>query len=595
MAEDKSDQPTRLSGGPTQGLQHRSDDLFESEAGYRLRELLTHVYGGGTADALLPRLRQLIARASNPEPIDPAPLTAADVMLITYGDSIVDDDAQPLAVLKRFCDGRLAGLFSDIHVLPFFPFSSDDGFSVVDYLEVRSDLGDWSDVRRLGERFGLMFDLVINHCSREHLWFHDFVNDRLPGRDFFLSLDAETDTREVVRPRNTPLLSEVRTYRGVRHVWTTFSDDQIDLNFANPDVLIRFVEILFDYVGHGARYIRLDAIAFLWKRLGTNCMSLPQTHQIVQALRAVLELSASPVRLLTETNVPHEENVSYFGAGDEAHLVYQFSLAPLLLYAYLFEDGRHLGRWLAELDAPPEGCSYLNFIASHDGVGLRPLEGLIPQEQVDALIERCAERGGNVTRRSLPDGSERAYELNVALFSAFGGNADSVAPFLAAHCVLLALQGLPAIYLHSVLGTPNDHEAVERTGRTRSINRGRWRLPDLDAALDDPASLHRAVFDGLAHAVGVRRAQPAFAPSAEQRVISYSADHLLFVRSCAEQTIVVVAAFAARPVDVVVELDDRFDVALWVDLLTGESVDGGGDDALVLSLNPGQVRWLSDR
>lgn len=587
---DDDTHPKHLSGAPTEGLRHRPGDVFDSEAGYRLRELLTHVYGGGTAEALVPRLRQILERSALASNSKQPELTAADVMLITYGDSIVDDNHAPLVALKRFCDERLDGVFSDIHVLPFFPFSSDDGFSVVDYLDVRSDLGDWNDIRRLGERFGLMFDLVINHCSREHLWFHDFVNDRLPGRDFFLALDPDTDVSDVVRPRNTPLLSEVRTYRGVRHVWTTFSDDQIDLNFANPDVLVRFVEILFEYIGHGARYIRLDAIAFLWKRLGTNCMSLPQTHHVVKALRALLELSGSPVRLLTETNVPHEENVSYFGVGDEAHLVYQFSLAPLLLTAYLFDNGEHLGRWLSDLEPPPPGCSYLNFIASHDGVGLRPLEGLVPDAEVDALIERCGERGGNVTRRTLADGSERAYELNIALFSAFGGDADALGPYLAAHCVLLALQGLPAIYLHSVLGTPNDHAAVERTGRTRSINRGRWPFAELESALDS-AGLTAAVYQGMTEVIRLRRQQAAFSPSASQRVLSHGPGHLVFLRESPEQRIVVAASFASQSSELSLGPAPELGTRRWVDLLSGDTFD----HLTSVALGPKQVRWLSDR
>ena len=275
-----------------------------------------------------------------------------DCMLIVYADTIVTEGEPPLVTLGRFLDNHIGDAFGRLHVLPFFPSSSDDGFAVIDYRRVDHRLGGWEDVRRLSERYDIMFDLVINHCSRESLWFVDFIGGRDPGRNYFITLPEESDTSAVVRPRTTPLVSAVHTYGGIRHVWNTFSEDQIDLDFTNPEVLREFVDILFFYVARGARLIRLDAVAFLWKRLGTNCMSLPETHAVVRALRLLLEYARSRVRLITETNVPHAENLSYFGNGDEAHMIYQFSLSPLLLYSYVFGDSRHLTDWAARLARP---------------------------------------------------------------------------------------------------------------------------------------------------------------------------------------------------------------------------------------------------
>lgn len=589
----KNESHPRLQGTAVTGLDGESS-LTDSQASYRLTGLLTSLYGAGSAERIARRMLELargLTTEFGPAGTDDSThnLSERDVMLITYGDTIIDDVMAPLAALKSFADQHLVGSFSGIHVLPFFPFSSDDGFSVIDYSTVRSDLGDWAMMRELGERFELMFDLVINHCSREHLWFADFVNDRAPGKDFFLSLDKDTNVSEVTRPRNTPLLSEVHTYRGVRYVWTTFSDDQVDLNFANPDVLLRFAEILVDYVRQGARFVRLDAIAFLWKRLGTSCMSLPETHAVVKSLRLMLDSAGAPVRLLTETNVPHEENISYFGAGDEAQLVYQFPLAPLLLYSYLFNDGTYLGRWLSNLEPPPEGCTFLNFIASHDGIGLRPLEGLVPEDRVDRLIDYCGERGGYVTRRALEDGGERAYELNIALFSAFGGSIDSVPNYIAAHQLMMALQGMPAIYLHSLMGTLNDAEAVERTGRTRSVNRGRWQLNDLEQMLASEHNVHRIVFNAMTHLISLRREQSALSPAAPQRVLSFSRQSIVFERRSSSQRLLVIASFASEPVQI--GWPDSMDGAprSFQDLLTREHLS----PAVEIPLAPGQVRWLS--
>ncbi|MEC7379121.1 MAG: alpha-amylase family glycosyl hydrolase, partial [Pseudomonadota bacterium] len=412
-----------------------------SQSEYALVQNLTVLYGEGGASYLAKRMMaiamgELMARPE--EHADPKPLSAADRMLICYGDSVRDEPGMPLSALRQFATQYLQNSISTIHILPFFPSSSDDGFAVIDYQTVRRDLGDWSDINALSADFDLMFDLVINHCSRENLWFADFVGGREPGCDYFHEMPSMVGLESVVRPRNSPLLTHVHTYQGIKRVWTTFSDDQIDLNFANPEVLCEFVHILFSYIAQGARFIRLDAIAFLWKELSTSSINLEQTHCVVRVLRALIDEMQTRTLLLTETNLPHNENVSYFGSRDEAHLVYQFSLAPLILYSYLFNDGQYLGQWAEQLEPPPAGCSFVNFIASHDGIGLRPLEGLVPASDIQRLTDAAHERGGFAAMRSADDGTETVYELNIALFSAFGGTAKNIPAYLGAHQLMLA-------------------------------------------------------------------------------------------------------------------------------------------------------------
>jgi sucrose phosphorylase len=551
----------------------------------RLLEMLTTLYDPGTAQGLaatlLHRARGLPPRGS-PEPVAPD-----EIMLITYANSIVEPEVPPLETLRRFLLRHLGMGFSSIHVLPFFPSSSDDGFAVIDFRQVDPDLGDWDDVDALAEEFHLMVDLVINHCSRESLWFADFVSDREPGRNFFITVGPVADVSRVTRPRNSPLITNVHTYRGVKQVWTTFSEDQVDLNFANPEVLIEMVDIFFRYVEHGARYIRLDAIAYLWKTLGTTCLHLRETHLVVKILRLLLEASGQPVRLVTETNVPHEENVSYFGSGDEAHIVYQFSLAPLLLYSYVFEDASYLRTWAQSLEPPPDGASYLNFIASHDGIGLRPLEGLMPEERVQALVDRMHERGGFVTLREAEGGIEVPYEINISLFSALGGSLNDLPAYLAAHALLLAFQGVPAIYIHSLLASENDLKGVEQTGRTRSINRGRWTLDTLEARLGDPHCPQYHVMAAFRNMLGRRGAIAAFSPDCPQRILDMPASAFALERRSADQRVTVVASVsaAAQTID-----PGRLELlpGRYTDLLTGNPVEV---DPL-LQLKPFQVLWL---
>ncbi len=548
----------------------------------RVAGLLERLYEEETAKRLAGVLIDL-ARAPQPR----RPARRPGCLLISYADTLRAEDETPLKTLTRFVRQHLGDAIRGVHILPFFPSSSDDGFAVVEYRRVDHHLGSWEDVQALSADYDLMFDLVINHCSRENLWFVDFVSGREPGKHYFITLPEDFDTSAVVRPRNTPLISTVHTYTGIRHVWNTFSADQVDLDFSNPDVLREFVDILFFYVAQGARLIRLDAVAFLWKRLGTSCVNLPETHAVVKILRLALDYARAEVQLVTETNVPHNENVAYFGTGDEAHVVYQFSLAPLLLYSYVFGDATYLTSWAAQLDPPPAGCTYLNFLASHDGIGLRPAEGWVPESEVTRLVELMHKRGGFVSLRDVAAGEQKPYEINIALFSAFGGRVEDLPAYLAAHTLLMSFQGLPALYIHALLATQNDLELVEKTGRTRSINRGYWSAHDLEKVLADEQSIQFQVLHELKRIMAVRDRQAAFSPTAAQTVFSAPPGAFIMRRSSVDQTIVVVASVFGRSQTVSLAHIDM-SKGLHTDRLTGQSVDVGE----ALELDAYQIRWL---
>lgn len=572
-----------------------------------------------------------------------------DVVLITYGDQVRFDDEQttepqksPLTALARFlAEAGLDSSINAIHLLPCFPYSSDDGFSVIDYRQIDPALGDWSDVDRLGRDYRLMFDLVLNHISRRSRWFKEYLAGREPFRRFFIEVDPQADTSRVVRPRSLPLLTEVETAAGPRRVWTTFSDDQIDLNYAEPDVLVEMVDVLLLYLAHGARIVRLDAIAYLWKQLGTTCLHLPQTHEVVKLLRDVADAVSPGTIILTETNVPHEENVSYLGDGDEARMVYQFSLAPLLLEALLSGDARLLNGWLAKLQPTPPGTTVFNFTASHDGIGVRPLEGIMPSERFERLLAAVTARGGYVGTKRGPDGSDSPYELNITYFSALAdvdeADADKAAQtqidrFLASQALMLALRGIPGVYFHSLVATPNDEQGVSASGRARSINRRKFGLDELRVILEGkgdgphlcaapqgpfrqmgPVPFSRRVLSAYRHMLDVRTAQAAFHPDAAQETVDLGRRELVvFLRGkgdgsrlCAApqgpfrekgtvpfsrpQKILVVANVTRRPqtVDLAAHASTA-DFQSATDLL-------GEDTAIecgLLRLKPYQVAWL---
>ncbi|MEN8179975.1 MAG: sugar phosphorylase [Pseudomonadota bacterium] len=496
----------------------------------RLNDHLQIIYGEARAPALVERLLKLIsahAELHQPDLPKPSLWDERDNILITYGDSVIYPGKEPLESLKGFLDQRLKGVFSLVHLLPFYPFSSDGGFAVSDFRSVNPDLGSWDDIERLSEHFSLLFDVVLNHMSREHLWFVQFVNCVEPGNNYVIKVDPKENLSMVVRPRSSPLLSRVRRPCGMQHVWATFSNDQIDLNYANPDLLLEMIDLLLFYIRQGAKAFRMDAVAFLWKEIGTSCIHLPQTHEVVKLLRTLMKHVEPEVLLLTETNVPHAENISYFGAGDEANLVYQFVLPPLLLHAIHTESSDYLTTWARELEGEvlPTGCTYLNFTASHDGVGLRPLEGIVPDEEVDQFLAEMRERGAFVSMRATSDGLDRPYELNISYFDAFRKPGDEVDPwhlsrFLLSQTLPLSLRGIPAVYINAITATPNDLLGVERTSITRNINRRKWDGAELEHLIESPMSDCGQIFPEYVRLLKVRQGIRAFHPDAPQRFLS---------------------------------------------------------------------------
>lgn len=522
-----------------------------------------------------------------------------DALLITYGDSLLAPEEKPLHTLKRFLDQHAAGVLSGVHILPFYPWTSDDGFSVLDYSSVNEALGSWEDIGAIAADFDLMADLVINHCSSRSPWFENFLREEEPGRDYFFTVPPDTDLSAVVRPRTSPLLREVETARGTRHVWCTFSHDQVDLDFRNPQVLLQFVGILRLYLERGVRIFRLDAIAFLWKIPGTSCLNLEQTHEVVRLLRTLLEHAREDAVLITETNIPNRENLSYFGNANEAHCVYNFSLPPLLLNTLLTGDCTYLRQWLMSMPPAQNGTTYFNFIASHDGIGLRPAEGLLSDGELATLITALEAFGGRVSWRALEGDERRPYEVNIALYDALQGTvrgADTWAleRFVCAHAIMFALEGIPGVYIHSLLGTRNDYQRVEHTDHSRAINRHQWSLAALEAELADHDSGHHQVLARLQALLRLRGSQSAFHPNATQFTLQLGTSLFGFWRQSIDrrQSIFCISNITDQPQPLNLLDINLIDDHGWGDLISGERYPSRD---MQLLLQPYQTVWLSNR
>ncbi len=575
--------------------------MTESNFSARLSSLLhfiypdvdSHILGSQVVEAFWPEDTH---RRRQPRKPGNNLWTQNDAVLITYGDSLIDGYHKPLDLMHDFLLNHMKGVVNGVHILPFFPFTSDDGFAVTDYRKVNPQLGEWADITRIGSEFHLMSDLVLNHVSSQGVWFNAYRQGQKPYDKFFFEADPSDDVSMVTRPRTTPLLQEVETAMGTRYVWCTFSHDQIDLDFRNPDVLLEIVRIIRLHIDMGVRIIRLDAVAFLWKELGTNCIHLPQTHAVIQLMRLLMDYATETVILLTETNVPKAENLSYFGRRNEAHVVYNFPLPPLTLHAMMSGSARYLNDWQRTMPPAPLGCAYLNFTASHDGIGMRPAEGLLPPPEIGQIIDTIHEIGGKVSMRSLPGGGEAPYELNCTFFEAMGrtfkGTDDlHFDRFLCSQTIPMSLEGIPAFYIHSMLATPNDLEAVERRGMNRAINRHRWDYPELQEKLADPETIHALVLAALSERLKIRAQQPGFHPNATQFTLNVDdrifglwrqsldrAQSIFALHNVSDETIEIPQA------DLNLIADES-----WVDLLSGETIKAGP-----VEMAPYQCRWITN-
>jgi len=577
---------------------------------------LSRLYGEDTAKEYMPELERICRvyyaykteeMLERTKTLDPKNLfTEEDVILITYGDLIREEGASPLTTLSKFCGLYLKQTINTLHILPFFPYSSDRGFAIEDFETVDPELGSWKDIENLETRYKLMFDGVINHVSSKSRWFQRFLDGTPHYKDFFISYDSYDDlTSEersaIFRPRTTDILTKFHTIDGEKHIWSTFSKDQIDLNYKNPEVLVRVIEILLLYARKGAVIIRLDAVTFLWANPGTSCANLEETHMIVKVFRDILDLVAPHVSIITETNIPHEDNISYFGNGsDEAHMVYNFALPPLVLHTFYTKDTTRLNEWAESLKPPSETTAYFNFLDSHDGVGLMAVKDLLSHDEIQFIIRRAREHGGYISYKTDKDGQEVPYEINITWFNALcreDGTPHTdlqVDIFIASRAMALALQGVPGIYLHSFFGTRNDIDVVSCPISKREVNRKALDYNILTKAIDDPDTLTSKIIRRLNSIISLRTKQSAFHPNGAQKILKVKPEIFAVLRTSPNEDQHILSLINIT--------DDEIQVAIplkevqvlkqeWYDLISQDK-HTFKDENISLTLKPYDIVWL---
>ena len=501
-----------------------------------IRERLIKVYGEETAGKYTEIIETMINNARKKQKEQKkVKWDEKDVVLITYGDQIYKTGEKTLKTFDDFSEKYFKNVFELVHFLPFFPYSSDDGFSVIDYKKIHENMGDWADIEKIRKNFRLMFDFVCNHISAKSEWFQEYLKCNPEYDNFFIAIDKNTDLSLVTRPRTLPLLSEFDTACGKKYIWTTFSDDQIDLNFENPEVLIKMLDVLLFYLEKGADWIRLDAVGFMWKEAGTTCIHHEKTHEIIKLFRDAAEQTAPGTVIITETNVPHKDNISYFGNGrDEAQMVYQFPLPPLVIYTFMHGDSSAISRWASNLEVPGDEVTYFNFLASHDGIGINPVRGIIEEEEILEMVRNLEKEGALVSYKKNTDGTLSPYEINSSYINAVSRKNDTdemkTGKFLNAQAVLLAFKGVPAIYVHSILGSENYYEGVKITGMNRTINREKLEYGKITSELENKNGIRSRIYNRLKELIKARKAEKAFDPDAEQIIQNFGSEVFSFIR-----------------------------------------------------------------
>ncbi len=517
-------------------------------------------------------------------------------MVICYGDSVYSKNQKNLTTFQNFFNKKLTKFIDTIHFLPFYPSSSDSGFAVKDHYKIDNKLGNWSDIKKFAKKKQIMSDIVINHASARGLWFKNFLKEKKPGKDYFLLVNSKFNILKVVRPRDHELLKEINIFKKKDYLWRTFSDDQIDLNFKNPKVLIRFIKIMTNLIKHGVTIFRLDAIAYLWKESGTKCINLKQTHEIVKILRIISNSLNTKTLIVTETNLPEKENLSYLGNNDEANWIYNFSLPPLLIHALLFENGTYLNNWSKRLPNTKKNNAYLNFIASHDGIGMRPLEGILTNKLIKNFLNRLKKNGSKFSYRKIKNKKRSVYESNITIFDALKKSDKdkkgkySFERYLTAHAMMFSFDGVPALYFNSFFGKSNDETKYVITGNNRDINRYRWNEENILNKLRNKKSKESLFFNSIKRLISIRIKQKAFHPNASRFNLNFGSAIFSFKRISVDkkQTIVCLYNLTSRLQKI--RLSSNYKT--WTNLL---KPDAKFINKKTIILNPFESMWLSNK
>jgi sucrose phosphorylase len=451
------------------------------------------------------------------------------VQLIAYVDRLAGDLKQLRALLR----GPLEGIFGGVHLLPFFvPIDgADAGFDPVDHTQVDPRLGDWGDVRAIGEEVEVMADLIVNHISSDSPQFKDFSRNgaKSPFAGMFLTYDRvfplgarEQDLTRIYRPRpGLPFTRATLESSQKTLLWTTFTPQQVDIDVQHPQGRAYLSAILSRFHSSGISMVRLDAVGYAIKKAGTSCFMIPDTYRFVASLAS--EAQALGIEVLVEI---HSHYLQQLEIARQVDWVYDFALPPLVLHSLFSHDARPLGHWLRI--RPNNAVTVLD---THDGIGVIDVgtsregePGLLSPDEIARLVETIHSRSRGQSRLATGATANNLdlYQVNCTFCDALGRRGNE---YLVARAVQFFVPGIPQVYYVGLLAGTNDMDLLARTKVGRDIHRHRYTPTELQDALGNP------VVQSLLDLIRLRNTHPAFGgrahvetPSDQALIITWRLD-----------------------------------------------------------------------
>jgi glycosidase len=630
----------------------------------KLENLLMFIWPDHDPTALQAQFFEIIAEAHKRVPAEKTTESTGwseqQLVLICYGDHLWsrDPNLTPLQALGAFCrqhfsEPEFAHL--TLHLLPIYqsPYK-DGGFDVADPFAVNPKMGTWADVRAIRQHFQVALDFVANHLSTASAWFTRYMQDDPLYQDFFIGFDDEATVRrlerevlpQIYRPRpHNPFIPVTKPDGATRWVYMTFSDHQADVNYQNPFVFLKMMEVLLFYILQGVSLIRLDAIPYLWKEWGTSCAHHPKTHALLSLFRLAVDMVNPAVKLLAESMEPLADSLRYLSTTEQAkaHIAYNFVPCGLIPYTLLTEDASVFQRNLQQFRPPGAEVDWAVVCGvTHDGSSLNPCrapqsivgEAVLQEEQINTIARYYTASGDQeiATRSALApehphhiradfrqhfsaihreqprfvnykaitdeDGQRQqiVYEAISTYASLFRQNPDQI---IAALAMALGLPGIPFTYFTLPFAVLNDYTAYLETGNPRELNRGRVLLEDLLQDLTDQGTLAHQVFCRYKQLLRLRASHPAFHPHGSLiPITTTNAAILSFLRISVDRTqqIMIVQNVSSRIQNVTIHLHNHVlnTTVACVDIISEKSFPVKAQ-TLALRLEPFALLWLTDR
>ena len=500
-----------------------------------------------------------------------------------------------------------------LHLMPLFkapPLHNDGGYAVSSYRETNPQLGSMADLNALAEALrsagiSLVLDFIFNHTANDHTWVKECLAGNKEYQDFYLIYPDRTipdlfekNVREIFPEEHSGAFSQLDDGRWV---WTTFHSYQWDLNYANPNVFLAMAcEMLF-IANQGAEILRMDAVAFLWKELGTPCENLPEVHTLIQAFNTVARIAA-PSLLFKSEAIVHPDDVIKYISASECQISYNPLQMALLWSTLATREVNLLNQALSERNIIDADCSWVNYVRSHDDIGWTFSDEDAAKFYIDGQMHRDFLNNFYLNRfpgsfahgvpfqENLKTGDCRISGTTASLAGLGDQEQYAVERILALYNIVMTTGGIPLIYLGDEIGVLNDLSYLEDEAKSAD---SRWvhRVARSQVLYDEAASKRQTpssqLFKGLKNLIHLRKKTKALAGGKLQTIVTNNASVIAYIREYEGESVCVIANFSDQPQHINTESSPILQGEL-LDLITNQKTS----IHLNLLLRPYQFLWL---